>query len=176
MAERKKSFFEKLPGLSSSKKSNELDQLWERYQKYCERCIEDEVVGFDGRCVCRGVRPLLVNDKGRFAVVVSQVWHGKVVAIHEINKDWSFSQRKPYFTKTFGGNWELSGAWAIVHFLRPENENANFEIATRSGNKSEVSQIGFRIESAQTEFRPMASWEDFKYRAQCDFSRALDEI
>lgn len=102
------------------------------------------------------VAELSVNDKGRLGVVVATSYRS--CAVHELNRDGTFSHRLPYWTRK---SWPpckprrfFRGIFLhdkhIGNFMKPDSEKVRY--------------YGHKVLEIDTELRPYWSFEDWKVR------------
>ncbi|MGE4297733.1 MAG: hypothetical protein AB7E47_06860 [Desulfovibrionaceae bacterium] len=80
----------------------------------------------------RGIRAISVNTGRPYSC-----------AIHQFNKNGSFSTKSPYYISYRSGNWRISGIRHIVQLHISKDNNYGFEVS--GVNSGVVREIGVRV-------------------------------
>lgn len=137
-----------------------LEALRQEYDALVPRMIEDRIETVEGIQAFICVRPLLANARGRLALKVAHNSFGNW-AVHEINKDGSFSQSGPYWIKSRQDTWRSNGQYAeVVLLLARDGTHFKIKHPYQDGG---VHRIGFKVVDFNTPKLPIIEWSNYKW-------------
>nr|MBB4248023.1 hypothetical protein [Rhodocyclus tenuis] len=111
----------------------------------------------------------LRHNNGRLGVAVSNGSRNGL-AVHELNKDGSFSKRGPYFTKAFG-RWTQTGNRHVVRFIRAKG--GYFKSSNPNQGGGEIHEQALNLIEPNTQ-RKQKFHSVFDFAKRCD-PTILDE-
>jgi hypothetical protein len=143
---------------SSKKPDPKLEALRAEYDALVPRMVEDRIERIEGFDVLICVRPVLINTQGRLALKVAHNSYGSW-AIHEINKDGTFSKKGPYWIRPTRSDWHTPDQYVEVMLLMAR-EGECFKRETQSNG---VHRIGYKVLEFNTVKRPIIEWKNYKW-------------
>jgi hypothetical protein len=111
----------------------------------------------NGMFMCQMVFEVSHNGSGKLGVVVARNWKDSCRAIHEINKDETFSKKDVYWTTK---RWAPHKPRMFAHGLFIQNFDG---LNPMRKMREQVYSVGYRILEMNTDKRPVLSFEDWKY-------------
>lgn len=142
---------------SSKPPDPKLEALRAEYDALVPRMVEDRIERIEGFDALICVRPILINTRGRLALKVAHNSWGNW-AIHEINKDGTFSQKGVYWIRQGRIDWTSPEQYAEVILLMAREG----EVFKRENQSTGVHRIGYKVLEFNTMKRPIIQWKNYK--------------